>query len=190
MQLTALLSVILLSVGIASATEVMRRPDNFKTKLTPNTPVQCNSSAQLKAGGGSRFEKGGKVNIGYFPNWGIYGRGYAPANINTDSLTHIYYAFADTDPATGRAFLSDVWADQQITYPGDNNTTPGNNLYGNFRQLYLLKQKKRTLKTVLSFGGWTYSQAGHFDFVTDPNKRVEFTKTAVQLLEDNAFDGL
>ncbi|CAE6537313.1 unnamed protein product [Rhizoctonia solani] len=187
MQLTLLLS---FYAGITSATEVMRRPANFNTKLAPNTPVQFNSAARLKTDTGCHFEKGGKVNIGYFPNWGIYGRGYTPTQIDIDSLTHIYYAFADTDPQTGRAFLSDLWADQQITYPGDNNTTPGNNLYGNLKQLYLLKKRQRTLKTVLSFGGWTYSQGGHFSFVTDSKQRTTFVKSAVQLLEDNGFDGL
>ncbi|CUA67005.1 Endochitinase 1 [Rhizoctonia solani] len=168
----------------------MHRPANFRTKFTPNTPVKYNPFGRFNAGAGGRFDGGGKVNIGYFPSWGIYSRGFTPAQIDTDSLTHIYYAFADADPATGRAFLSDPWADQQITYPGDDNSAPGNNLYGNLKQLYLLKQNKRTLKTVLSFGGWTYSQDGHFNFVTDSNKRATFVKTAVQLLEDNGFDGL
>ncbi|KDN47896.1 hypothetical protein RSAG8_03316, partial [Rhizoctonia solani AG-8 WAC10335] len=198
MQLTLLLSAAFLYASIASATESMRRPDNYKTKLAPNAAVHFNPLARVNASTGC-FESGGKVNIGYFPNWGIYGRGYTPADIDTATLTHIYYAFADTDPQTGRAFLSDLWADQQITYlwadqqityPGDDNTAPGNNLYGNLKQLYLLKQKNRTLKTVLSFGGWTYSQDGHFNFVTEPNRRATFVKTAVQLLEDNAFDGL
>jgi len=128
--------------------------------------------------------------MGYFVNWAIYGRAFTPRNIDISSLTHIYYAFADTDPATGKAFLTDLWADQQITYPGDDNTTPGNNLYGNLKQLYLLKKQKRNLKVLLSIGGWTYSQAGHFNFATDPNSRATFVQSAIQLLEDNGFDGL
>ncbi|EUC62393.1 glycoside hydrolase family 18 protein [Rhizoctonia solani AG-3 Rhs1AP] len=190
MQLILLLSAISLYAGVSSATEIMHRPANFNAKFTPNTAVQFNPFGRLNAGTGGRFDRGGKVNIGYFPSWSIYARGYTPAQIDIDSLTHIYYAFADTDPQTGRAFLSDLWADQQITYPGDDNTAPGNNLYGNLKQLYLLKKKKRTLKTVLSFGGWTYSQDGHFSFATDSNKRATFVNSAVQLLEDNAFDGL
>ncbi|KAH7334719.1 glycoside hydrolase family 18 protein [Rhizoctonia solani] len=190
MQLTLLLSTISLYAGVASATQVMHRPDNFKSKYTPNSGIHLNLSGRLSAGAGCSFEKGGKVNIGYFTNWGIYGRKYTPLDIDIDSLTHIYYAFADTDPVTGQATLTDLWADQQITYPGDDNSVPGNNLYGNLKQLYLLKQKKRSLKTILSFGGWTYSQAGHFNFATNSTSRATFVKTAIQLLEDNAFDGL
>ncbi|QRW12658.1 chitinase [Ceratobasidium sp. AG-Ba] len=109
----------------------------------------------------------------------------APLDMDISSLTHIYYAFADTDPVTGQATLTDLWADQQITYPGDNNTAPGNNLYGNLKQLYLLKKQKRSLKTILSFGGWTYSQAGHFNFATNATSRANFVESAIQLLEDN-----
>ncbi|KAF8678932.1 glycosyl hydrolase 18 family [Rhizoctonia solani] len=190
MQLALLLSAISLYAGATSATEVMHRPADFNYKYNPNTSVKLGLSLDLNLGNGCTFEKGGKVNIAYFTNWGIYGRKFTPLDINIDSLTHIYYAFADTDPETGRASLTDLWADQQITYPGDDNTAPGNNLYGNLKQLYLLKQKKRSLKTILSFGGWTYSQAGHFNFATNATSRATFVKTAIQLLEDNGFDGL
>ncbi|KAG8733247.1 hypothetical protein FRC11_007671, partial [Ceratobasidium sp. 423] len=190
MQLTLLLSAVSLYAGVVSATEVMRRPDNFNSKFTPNSAIHRNPFGRLNVGSVYSFEKAGKVNFAYFTNWGIYGRGYTPLNIDTAPLTHIYYAFADTDPATGKAFLSDLWADQQITYPGDDTSAPGHNLYGNLKQLYLLKQKKRSLKTMLSFGGWTYSQNGHFNFATNPASRAIFVKTAIQLLEDNGFDGI
>ncbi|CAE6375058.1 unnamed protein product [Rhizoctonia solani] len=189
MQLTLLLSALSLYGGVVEATQVMYRPDSYK-KSTPNAPIKLDSSGRSRAGKACGFEKGGKVNIAYFTNWGIYGRNYKPSDIDIDSLTHIYYAFADTDPVTGRAFLTDLWADQQIPYPGDDNTAPGHNLGGNLWQLYLLKQKKRSLKTILSFGGWTYSQAGHFNFTTNATSRATFIETAIQLLEDNGFDGL
>ncbi|CEL52591.1 Endochitinase 1 OS=Coccidioides immitis (strain RS) GN=CTS1 PE=3 SV=1 [Rhizoctonia solani AG-1 IB] len=190
MQLVLLLSALSLYAGTASATQVMHRPEDFQRKYTPNTSIKLDLSLDLNLGNGCSFEKGGKVNIAYFTNWGIYGRKFTPLDVNIDSLTHIYYAFADTDPLTGQASLTDLWADQQITYAGDDNTVAGNNLYGNLKQLYLLKQKKRSLKTILSFGGWTYSQAGHFNFATNATSRANFVKTAIQLLEDNGFDGL
>ena len=43
---------------------------------------------------------------------------------------------------------------------------------------------------LLSIGGWTYSQNGHFNFVTDANKRTTFVNTAVKLIEDYGFDGI
>ena len=57
-------------------------------------------------------------------------------------------------------------------------------------QLYLLKLKQRNLKVLLSVGGWTYSQSGHFNFVTDASKRANFVSSAVTLIEDYGFDGM
>lgn len=132
----------------------------------------------------------GKVNMGYFVNWGIYARNFQPQDIDVSKLTHILYAFADTDPTTGAAMLTDLYADQEKHYDGDSWVEPGTNLYGAMKQMYLLKQANRGLKTLLSFGGWTYSQAGHLNFVTDPTARATFISTAITLLEDNGFDGI
>ena len=49
---------------------------------------------------------------------------------------------------------------------------------------------RRNLKVLLSIGGWTYSQNGHFAFVTDSSKRATFVSNAVQLVEDYGFDGI
>jgi chitinase len=48
----------------------------------------------------------------------------------------------------------------------------------------------RNLKVVLSVGGWTYSQSGHFNFVTDAGKRATFVNSAVQVIKDYGFDGM
>ncbi|KAB5590955.1 Glycoside hydrolase family 18 protein [Ceratobasidium theobromae] len=118
---------------------------------------------------------GGKVNVGYFTNWGVYGdKPFYPQNITTDTLTHILYAFGDCDGQTGMAKLSDTYSDQQ----------------GNFKQLYALKLKHRTVKVLLSIGGWTYSQAGHFDFVTSSSARATFVNSSIALMEDNGLDGI
>ncbi len=53
-----------------------------------------------------------------------------------------------------------------------------------------MEQLSRNFKVSLSVGGWTYSQSGHFDFVTDATKRATFVSSALQLIEDYGFDGL
>ncbi|KAG8696427.1 Endochitinase 1 [Ceratobasidium sp. 395] len=137
----------------------------------------------------SQPKMGDKLSVGYFVNWGIYGRKFPPSSIQTDTLTHILYAFANTSP-DGSVILSDKWADTDIHYPGDSwNEDQSKNLYGCFKQLYLIKKRNRHLKLLLSIGGWTYSPALH-PIVVDHHKREKFVKTAVELLEDVGLDGL
>ncbi|KAG2131990.1 glycoside hydrolase [Suillus bovinus] len=135
----------------------------------------------------------GKYSVGYsFVNWGIYDRKFPPSLIPVQDLTpssHILYAFADLKADTGEVVLSDPWADKDIHYPGDSWNEIGNNLYGNFKALYKLKQQNRHLKVLLSIGGWTYSTKFH-PIVVDPALRANFVRSAVRLLEDYGLDGL
>ncbi|KAI0777587.1 glycosyl hydrolases family 18-domain-containing protein [Trametes elegans] len=50
--------------------------------------------------------------------------------------------------------------------------------------------RSRNLKVLLSVGGWTYSQSGHFNFVTDANKRTAFVNSAISMIENYGFDGI
>ncbi|KAG8711791.1 hypothetical protein FRC11_001828, partial [Ceratobasidium sp. 423] len=187
---------LLVALGAAlstTASQIHHRPENYLTKAAPNTPLSnCTVTPQplheRVAILGERATGG--VSIGYFVNWGIYARAFYPQNIDTSTLTHVLYGFADVDPATGTVKLSDPDADQVKHYDGDSWNDTGNNLYGNFKQLYLLKQKNRSLKVLLSIGGWTYSQAGHFNFITDASARATFISSAISLLEDNGLDGI
>ncbi|EGO19000.1 glycoside hydrolase family 18 protein [Serpula lacrymans var. lacrymans S7.9] len=130
------------------------------------------------------------VQAAYFTNWGIYGANFQPTDITPSDLTHILYAFADVSSSTGTISLTDSYADEQKHFPGDSWSQPGNNLFGCLKQLYLLKLANRNLKVLLSVGGWTYSQSGHFSFVTNANSRATFVTSAVQLVKDYGFDGI
>ncbi|KAF5354725.1 hypothetical protein D9756_005275 [Leucocoprinus leucothites] len=158
-----------------------------KIDSTTNTPAPSPSSdSQVEVDMPSGH---GKYSIGYFTNWGIYGRKYPPSLIPTNDLTHILYAFANVKADTGAVFLSDLWSDQDIHYPGDSWNDPGTNLYGNLKAIYKLKKEHRHLKSLLSIGGWTYSPSFH-PVVVNPALRAEFVKSSVQILEDYGFDGL
>ncbi|CCM01469.1 uncharacterized protein FIBRA_03523 [Fibroporia radiculosa] len=147
------------------------------TSLQGTTSPQANMSVH------------GKYSVGYFVNWGIYGRKYPPSLIPVNDLTHILYAFANIKGDTGEVFLSDTWADQEIHYPGDSWNDPGANLYGNFKALYQLKKQNRHLKVILSIGGWTYSPTFH-PIVVNSTLRSKFVASAIRILEDNGLDGL
>ncbi|KAI0816865.1 glycoside hydrolase superfamily [Trametes gibbosa] len=174
------------ALAYVNATEVMRRPLTFKNHPhSVDTQRKVNPHVVHK-----RATSGSKVQAAYFTNWGIYGANFQPTDIDPSDLTHILYSFADVSTDTGSIFLTDSWADEQKHYPGDSWNDVGNNLYGCLKQLYLLKLKNRNLKVLLSIGGWTYSQSGHFNFITDPNKRATFVKSAVNLIENYGFDGI
>ncbi|WWC90501.1 uncharacterized protein L201_005437 [Kwoniella dendrophila CBS 6074] len=131
----------------------------------------------------------GYRNVGYFTNWGIYDpQDYFVTNISAKEYTHMNYAFANVDINNGTVFLGDLEADIQTEYPGDNLNATGNNVYGNLKQLYLLKKKNRNLKTLLSIGGATYSE--NFANITQAKWRETFVNTSITLLNDYGFDGL
>ncbi len=60
---------------------------------------------------------------------------------------------------------------------------------GNFYKLNKLKQSNPNLKTLLSVGGWTWSN--HFsDVAADPAARSNFANSAVQVIRAYGFDGI
>ncbi|KAI0635061.1 glycosyl hydrolases family 18-domain-containing protein [Trametes polyzona] len=182
-RISFLAAVALSALVLTNATQVMRRPETFKDapRKLPTSKVEPQVIHK---------RAGSKVQAAYFTNWGIYGANFQPTDIIPSTLTHIVYAFADVSADTGSIVLTDSYADEQKHFPGDSWDDPGNNLYGCLKQMYLLKLKNRNLKVLLSIGGWTYSQSGHFNFVTDANKRATFVTSAVSMIENYGFDGI
>ncbi|OWZ66019.1 hypothetical protein AYX14_06066 [Cryptococcus neoformans] len=129
-----------------------------------------------------------KRTVGYFVNWGIYGRKFFPQNIPGQHLTHINYAFGNVKADSGEVVLSDTWADVEIHYDGDSWDEPGTNLYGCFKAIYLMKKQNRNLKVLLSIGGWSFSP--NFAGIVHPKWRSTFVQSAVKLVEDVGLDGL
>ncbi|CRG84843.1 hypothetical protein PISL3812_02031 [Talaromyces islandicus] len=127
--------------------------------------------------------------VAYFADWDIYNTtNFFPQNITASTLSHLIYCFANVDASTGSVGLSDVWADLQFPYPGDDSSDTSA-VAGNIKQLYLMKQQNRNLKTLLSIGGATYSP--NFDnFTLTAEGRQTFAKSAVELVQNLGFDGI
>ncbi|CAG8815733.1 16945_t:CDS:1, partial [Dentiscutata erythropus] len=81
----------------------------------------------------------------YFTSWSIYAREFNVKDLDVTKISHINYAFANLD-ADGNVKIGDPWADTDKHFDGDSWNEGGNNLYGNWKQLGLLKKRNRHLK--------------------------------------------
>ncbi|MFD3683096.1 glycoside hydrolase family 18 protein [Streptomyces sp. NPDC058613] len=132
--------------------------------------------------------------VGYFTQWGIYGRDFQvqdlDANGSAGKLTHINYAFGNVS-ADGKCFTgnvpgeADAWADYSRPLDAANSVdgvadTWDQPLAGNFNQLRELKAKHPGLKTLISLGGWSWST--HFsDAALTPASRKALVTSCIDL---------
>ena len=144
--------------------------------------------------------------IGYFTQWGSYGRGYLVRDVvaagAADTLTVINYAFAgiaddltctSLDPFAdwGRRFD----ASESVDGVGDTVAQP---LKGNFNQLRKLKALYPEIRVLISIGGWNNS--ARFSAAALPENRVKFVTSCVDrfikgrfaagVTEAGVFDGI
>ncbi|GCE75628.1 glycosyl hydrolase family 18 protein [Cellulomonas biazotea] len=140
---------------------------------------------------------GGQKVVGYFAEWGVYGRNYHVKNIQTSGsaskLTHILYAFGNT--TNGRCSIGDSYADYEKAYTAADSVdgvadTWDQPLRGSFNQLRKLKALNPGLKVIWSFGGWTWS-GGFTQAAQNPQA---FAESCYNLVEDprwaDVFDGI
>ncbi|MEU4727174.1 glycoside hydrolase family 18 chitinase [Streptomyces sp. NPDC023588] len=142
-------------------------------------------------------DPGGKVKLGYFTEWGIYGRNYHVKNLVTSGtaakITHINYAFGNVQ--NGQCTIGDAFADYDKAYTADQSVdgvadTWDQPLRGNFNQLRKLKKAYPNIKVLWSFGGWTWS-GGFPQAAANP---TAFANSCYNLVEDprwaDVFDGI
>ncbi|MEU9976121.1 glycoside hydrolase family 18 chitinase [Streptomyces sp. NPDC051014] len=140
---------------------------------------------------------GDKVKLGYFTEWGIYGRNYNVKNLVTSGsaakITHINYAFGNV--TNGQCAIGDSYADYDKAFTADQSVsgvadTWDQPLRGNFNQLRELKAKYPNIKILWSFGGWTWS-GGFAQAAANP---TAFANSCYNLVEDprwaDVFDGI
>jgi len=152
--------------------------------------------------------------VTYFPEWAVYGRNFKVPDIDASKITFINYAFADicwngihgnSDPTSpnpqtwacadetgnisvpnGTIVQGDPWAATGMSYSGDTWDMP---IKGSFNQLIKLKQANLNLKTIISVGGWSWSNR-FSDVANDATARTTFANSAVNFLRKYQFDGV
>ncbi|WP_318509248.1 glycosyl hydrolase family 18 protein [Bacillus sp. T3] len=122
--------------------------------------------------------------VGYYTGWSTYSN-YQVANIDASKLTHLNYAFANIS-ADGKIALGDSWADVEKPFPGDTADQP---YKGNFYQLTKLKQQYPQLKTLISVGGWTWSER-FSDVALTEESRTVFADSLLQFILKYNFNGV
>ncbi|MEV7001909.1 glycoside hydrolase family 18 chitinase [Streptomyces sp. NPDC093982] len=148
-------------------------------------------------GGGTDPNPGAKINLGYFTEWGVYGRNYHVKNLVTSGsaskITHINYAFGNVK--NGQCTVDDTYAAYDKAYTADQSVSGSADtwdqpLRGNFNQLRQLKAKYPHIKVLYSFGGWTYSGG----FGQAAANAAAFAKSCKAVVEDprwaDVFDGI
>jgi chitinase len=140
---------------------------------------------------GSASARGAEV-VGYFIEWGIYGRNYKVKDVETSGSAHrltvVNYAFGNVAPdGAGNVVckLGDEWADYQKPWTAEESVTGEEitwprPILGNFQQLQALKQRHPQLKVLISLGGWTWSK--YFsDAALTKESRERFVSSCIDL---------
>lgn len=111
-----------------------------------------------------------RIIVGYYAAW-TANSGFTPIQIDATRLTHINYAFANIGP--------DLRI--ELGYP---ELDPFN-----MSQLYSLKQVYPHLKTLISVGGWTWSDRFSDVALTERSRRI-FSDSCVDFIKRHGFDGV
>ena len=167
------------------------------TPTTPTTPTTAPTTPTTPTTTAPP-PPGGRKNLGYFVEWGVYQRNYHVKNIETSGsaskLTHINFAFGNV--TGGNCAIGDSYADYDRFYDaassvdGVADTWDAGALRGSFNQLKKLKAMHPGLKVLWSFGGWTWSGG----FGQAAANATAFANSCYNLVNDprwaGVFDGI
>jgi chitinase len=172
----------------------MKRRGRFVVPLAILIAVAV--AVPLAAAGPSRTAAGARAGasqvVGYYIEWGIYGRNYTVKDVVTsgsaEKLSVINYAFGNVAPDNAGNVvckLGDEWADYQKPWTaaesvtGEDVTWP-RPILGNFEELQALKAQYPHLKVLISLGGWTWSK--YFsDAALTKQSRERFVSSCIDL---------
>lgn len=171
--------------GTADPTDPISDSGSFAPAGDETGPTGSDAAPSTPPTGDPPASGGAKKVIAYFAAWSVYGRNFHIGDIDGSLITHLNYAFLNING--GECVLGDSYADIDKFYPGDSWDT--GSLRGSFHQLQLLKAKHAHLKTLLSVGGWTWSD-GFSSAAATAAAREKFARSCVGIMSKYGFDGL
>ncbi|GAA3880470.1 glycosyl hydrolase family 18 protein [Saccharothrix violaceirubra] len=187
--------------GLSPSTEYtfsVKARDLYDNISAASTPVKVTTADIV----------GGYARVGYFVQWGIYGRQFFVKNLDTSGtaakLTHLNYAFGNIDPVNLTCLhgvtkgtspnpqdpnqgdgAGDAEADYSRPFSSAQSVdgvadTGWEPLRGNYNQLKKLKAKHPNLKVLISLGGWTYSKYFSDVAATDASRK-KFVSSCIDM---------
>jgi chitinase len=144
-----------------------------------------------------------KILAAYYPEWGVYGRNFQPADIPANELTHVIYSFLNLTPS-GEVAIYDSYAavekrftaaesvsgEADLWYYPPSDPRSQQTVWGNFNQLAQLKQKNPNLRVNIALGGWTLS-SNFSNVVATAAGREKLANSIVNFLNTyRMFDGI
>ncbi|KAG5417132.1 CHT4 [Candida metapsilosis] len=122
----------------------------------------------------------------YFTNWAVYDKKHFPFHLPSQYYTHIFYAFITIDSESGKIKFSDKWCDLEMP---EESLIPGESVHGNLQQLYQMKKLNRSLKVMMSIGGWGTDHL--FEAIISSEEKLQnFVGSCVDYVEEFGFDGV
>ncbi|XP_052133150.1 chitinase-3-like protein 1 [Frankliniella occidentalis] len=114
----------------------------------------------------------------YLEAWAAYRKdvvSYSADNVDPFACTHLLYAFASIDPHSFRIVPQDEEYDL---------------VKGGYRAAVGVKRKNPKLKVMLSVGGWMEGSSKFSQMASRADRRREFIRSVVRVLDAHKFDGL
>lgn len=124
--------------------------------------------------------------VGYYESWGIYSPNVHVRDLPLSRLTHLIYQNARVTEK-GEVLVGDIYADIQHIYPDDDLSLQ--DYAGNFDELNDVRPLFPKLNTLISLGGYVYSN--HFaQLCSSEQGRRKLAESAVQFMARYQFDGI
>lgn len=188
-----LCATLMLSLGACSGSPASPYDNMFGEKITApdKTTEQIQANTTASGDDTNKMNKsstqGGKRCVAYFTSWAAYARSVTVGDMDPSLLTHVNFAFANLN-INGEIVVGDPWVDVEKPFSGENWESPSDSR-GHFNALREMKKKYPHIKTLISVGGWTWSD-NFSDVAASDAGRETFAKSAAAFVSKYGFDGI